>query len=149
MPRPKVSEELRRRIAKACLHCQATKHKCDGLSPCGPCAKKGRSPTCMYSSHSRSYGAHRRRRIKHIGHEDTPSFSSSGRPGTAETPSSTADVAIPASTSEGGDATPSEPSSSSTPRIEIAIPKLSQTIYDTKGRSGTYSPTSLSAGSYV
>ncbi|KAL1865802.1 hypothetical protein VTK73DRAFT_5049 [Phialemonium thermophilum] len=62
MPRPKVTDELRRRVAKACLRCQESKSKCDGLVPCAPCTKRGRQAECDYSLAERSYGRHRRRR---------------------------------------------------------------------------------------
>jgi hypothetical protein len=59
MPRPKVSKQTRQRIAKACIHCQSGKQKCDGLRPCGQCIKRERSSECEYSSHVRSYGRQR------------------------------------------------------------------------------------------
>src|SRR5688572_22969515 len=64
MPRPKVTEQVRRRVAKACITCQATKQKCDGRAPCAPCARRGQTAACSYSSHERAYGARRRRRQK-------------------------------------------------------------------------------------
>jgi hypothetical protein len=62
MPRPKVTEDCRRRVAKACLRCQKSKYKCDGQTPCAQCIKRNRSLACAYSSIERSYGQHRRRR---------------------------------------------------------------------------------------
>ncbi|KAL2813394.1 fungal-specific transcription factor domain-containing protein [Aspergillus granulosus] len=95
MPRPKVSEGARRRIEKACLHCQSTKQKCDGQSPCSPCVKRRQSGNCAYSDHVRSYG-HRRRRAQ--------------KPTSDCKPSETGGV------------------------IEIAVPKLPQSLYDTQGK---------------
>jgi hypothetical protein len=73
MPRPKISEQNRQRIAKACLYCQSSKVKCDGLRPCGQCIKRQRSSECDYSSHLRSYGRQRRRR------QNSPVNRSTGR----------------------------------------------------------------------
>lgn len=131
MPRPKVTEELRRRIAKACLYCQATKQKCDGLTPCSSCSKRGQSTSCAYSSHVRSYGAHRRRRSKPA--ED---------PGQCSVDLST--------TSSPHDGIPShlqrpheEPAQFTS--VEVPIPKLSHKVYDTNGRVGMSQIRSLSS----
>ena len=62
MPRPRVTEESRRRVAKACTACQEGKHKCDGHSPCAKCTARNRASECLYSNIERSYGARRRRR---------------------------------------------------------------------------------------
>lgn len=59
MPPIRVSEG-RRRVAKACILCQTDKKKCDGLCPCGQCIKRERSTSCAYSSHKRLYGRQRR-----------------------------------------------------------------------------------------
>ncbi|CEJ59550.1 hypothetical protein PMG11_08170 [Penicillium brasilianum] len=66
MPRPKVSKQTRQRIAKACIHCQSGKQKCDGLHPCAQCIKRERSSECEYSSHVRSYGRQRLRKTNPI-----------------------------------------------------------------------------------
>ncbi|KAL3456972.1 fungal-specific transcription factor domain-containing protein [Aspergillus heterothallicus] len=97
MPRPKVSDKDRRRIAKACLHCQSTKQKCDGNTPCSACVRHRRSESCAYSDHVRSYGHRRRRR----------------RPQKAALNS-------PLNDAEG--------------TIDIAVPKLPQSLYDTQGK---------------
>ena len=49
MPRPKVSEEHRRRCAQACDNCKRRKEKCDGLIPCNLCRRRGREPECHYT----------------------------------------------------------------------------------------------------
>ena len=116
MPRPKVLEESRQRIAKACLYCQATKQKCDGRAPCVQCRKRGRSNNCAYSTHERSYG---RRRRKHIG---TRQESSS--PGHAAAPFSDG------TQSPEGDVV-NQPAGRMT---DVAVPKLPHNLYDTKGR---------------
>ncbi|KAJ0418645.1 fungal-specific transcription factor domain-containing protein [Aspergillus carlsbadensis] len=95
MPRPKVQESNRRRIANACLHCQSSKLKCDGKSPCTTCARRQQAESCAYSDHVRSYGQRRRRKQK--------------------------------------------PRSNSNPKeadgvIEIAVPRLPQSLYDTRGK---------------
>ncbi|KAL2869596.1 transcription factor domain-containing protein [Aspergillus lucknowensis] len=95
MPRAKVSEESRRRIAKACLHCQSSKQKCDGKSPCSACVRRHCPASCAYSDHVRSYG-HRRRRTQ---------------------------KAVLASERNASDSL-----------NEIAVPKLPQSLYDTRGK---------------
>ncbi|KAL2855813.1 fungal-specific transcription factor domain-containing protein [Aspergillus pseudodeflectus] len=94
MPRPQVQESNRRRIAKACLHCQSAKLKCDGKSPCNTCARRQQPESCAYSDRVRSYG-HRRQRAQ------------KGAPGTN--------------------------SNETDGIIEIAVPKLPQSLYDTRG----------------
>ncbi|KAB8231336.1 uncharacterized protein BDW43DRAFT_282791 [Aspergillus alliaceus] len=61
MPRPKVDERFRKRIAKACTYCQKSKQKCDGLKPCALCVRRDQSASCAYSPHVRSYGRNRSR----------------------------------------------------------------------------------------
>ncbi|KAK7996339.1 hypothetical protein PG991_015806 [Apiospora marii] len=39
----------RTRVLLSCGSCRASKLKCDRLSPCGQCAKKGRSESCAYA----------------------------------------------------------------------------------------------------
>ncbi|KAL2793709.1 fungal-specific transcription factor domain-containing protein [Aspergillus keveii] len=95
MPRPKVQESNRRRIAKACLHCQSSKLKCDGKSPCTACARRQQPESCAYSDHVRSYG-HRRRRAQ--------------KPASNTKPNEADGV------------------------IEIAVPKLPKSLYDTRGK---------------
>lgn len=123
MPRPRVTEELRQRIAKACLYCQATKQKCDGLTPCSSCSKRGRSTSCAYSSHIRSYGVHRRRRSKPS--EENHSGQSCAELSTTPSPHDR----VPSHLQRSDDA-PSQSTS-----IEVPIPKLSQKVYDTNGRA--------------
>ena len=62
MPREKVQEQNRRRIPKACLYCQTSKQKCDGLRPCRQCVKRDQATACNYSPYERSYGRQRHRR---------------------------------------------------------------------------------------
>ena len=50
MPRPKVSDEHRRRVAQACDNCKRRKEKCDGAHPaCNLCRRRGREPECRYT----------------------------------------------------------------------------------------------------
>ena len=131
MPRPKVTEELRRRIATACLHCKEIKQKCDGRTPCAPCNRRGLSAACAYSVIPRSYGARRQRRKKRIV-EDEP----------RQTPrTSSPNASQPTTFTEQTDQTlqnvvsnNSSQLHSSPVGIDVAIPKLSRTMYDTKGK---------------
>ncbi|KAL2844532.1 fungal-specific transcription factor domain-containing protein [Aspergillus pseudoustus] len=95
MPRPKVAESARKRIAKACLGCQTTKQKCDGKSPCSSCLRRRQAESCAYSDHVRSYGHRRQRRLA----------------STIDRKSNDADATI-----------------------DIAVPKLPQSLYDTRGK---------------
>jgi hypothetical protein len=112
MPRPKVLKERRLRIAKACLYCQASKQKCDGLAPCVQCTKRGKSNACVYSAHQRSYG----RRPRDVG-VGQGSASPSEQ---ALLPSS--DMILP------------ESNGMNEPVGSIAVPKLPHDMFDTKGR---------------
>lgn len=49
MPRPKVADENRRRVARACDNCKRRKEKCDGTSPCNLCRRRARETECQYS----------------------------------------------------------------------------------------------------
>ena len=113
MPREEVSEQDRRRITKACLYCQTSKQKCDGLSPCGQCVKRDRVTACSYSPYERSYGRQRRRQKDR---------------------SLEAAVADPSITLNQRGFTNNEIEQD--PGVtRIAIPKLLHNVYDTKGRS--------------
>jgi hypothetical protein len=121
MGRPKVSEQSRRRVNKACLPCKASKYKCDGLKPCASCVKRHSSSTCTYSTHERSYGKHRRRaKTKHTIHERSSS------------PNRSTVGSIPIEDAEPS-TIPYQPSTSS---AEVLVPKISRSIYDTQGRVG-------------
>lgn len=118
MPRPKVSEQYRRRIAKACLYCQTAKLKCDGLLPCVQCVKRNKFTSCAYSSHERSYGSRRRRRkdVETAKSSTTPTMDPS-----SSTPSHSSHEVDKASTV-----------------ADITVPKISHNLYDAKGRVCTY-----------
>lgn len=49
MPRPRVKDEDRRRVSRACDNCKRRKEKCDGQSPCNLCKRRGCEPECVYS----------------------------------------------------------------------------------------------------
>ncbi|KAH8805406.1 hypothetical protein F5884DRAFT_678776 [Xylogone sp. PMI_703] len=118
MPRPKVTDEDRRRILKACIFCQTTKQKCDGLTPCAQCRRRGRSITCAYSAHERSYGRRRRRR------KDTDTLESA--------------VPLAHISSKKPEPDPLRPDNRDEQLgctvTKVAIPRLPHHIYDTKGR---------------
>jgi hypothetical protein len=120
MPRPKVLEDSRRRVAKACLYCQASKSKCDGQKPCAPCVRRSRSSGCAYSAHERSYGVHRRRT------ERTRRVTSAQQLSTG----SSADEEIMQPTP----LRRSQPMP--TPSQDIPIPEMTGPMYDNKGRLG-------------
>ncbi|KAF2796944.1 hypothetical protein K505DRAFT_192414, partial [Melanomma pulvis-pyrius CBS 109.77] len=50
MPRPKVADGARQRVANACQPCKTNKQKCDGKTPCFLCTRRGRATRCIYSS---------------------------------------------------------------------------------------------------
>lgn len=49
MPRPRVKDEDRKRVARACDTCKRRKEKCDGNQPCLLCRRRGREPDCVFS----------------------------------------------------------------------------------------------------
>ncbi|KAL4896110.1 hypothetical protein BDV59DRAFT_191355 [Aspergillus ambiguus] len=124
MPRPKVDERFRKRISKACLHCQKTKQKCDGLMPCRKCVRRNQTSSCVYSTHERSYGRRRNRRNR-IDSRDAQRI----EPNTSASPPSypTEPNGRPTNV-YGANGTVKEP--------EVAVPGLSQVLYDNKGRIG-------------
>jgi hypothetical protein len=70
MPRPKVSDENRRRVAHACDNCKRRKEKCDGANPCNLCRRRGREPECHYSDGPvRSNRVHKLKGSLDISHE--------------------------------------------------------------------------------
>ncbi|OBR03339.1 Fungal specific transcription factor domain-containing protein [Colletotrichum higginsianum IMI 349063] len=59
MPRPPVRPEDRKRSAKACVACRATKKRCDAAQPCRACVNRGVGALCTYPQQSRNRRAHR------------------------------------------------------------------------------------------
>lgn len=49
MPRPRVKDEDRKRVARACDTCKRRKEKCDGQHPCLLCKRRGREPECVFT----------------------------------------------------------------------------------------------------
>ncbi|KAJ9636543.1 hypothetical protein H2204_005376 [Knufia peltigerae] len=49
MPRPRVKDEDRKRVARACDTCKRRKEKCDGQYPCLLCKRRGREPECVFT----------------------------------------------------------------------------------------------------
>ncbi|KIV91916.1 hypothetical protein PV10_06407 [Exophiala mesophila] len=49
MPRPRVKDEDRKRVSRACDTCKRRKEKCDGQHPCLLCKRRGREPECVFS----------------------------------------------------------------------------------------------------
>lgn len=49
MPRPRVKDEDRRRVSRACDNCKRRKEKCDGQCPCNLCKRRGCEPECVFS----------------------------------------------------------------------------------------------------
>ncbi|EAU33154.1 predicted protein [Aspergillus terreus NIH2624] len=124
MPRPKVDERTRKRINKACLYCQKTKQKCDGLTPCGKCARRNESRSCAYSPHERSYG-HRRRRQKPTAHCQTDIRHTE-----------TVEANAPAATARPAGSNQLSGTRPSVKESEVTVPGLSQVLYDNKGQIG-------------
>ncbi|KAL7817994.1 hypothetical protein V8C44DRAFT_319806 [Trichoderma aethiopicum] len=117
MPRHNGSEK-RTRIAKACILCQTHKTKCDGLCPCGQCIKRERSSTCSYSSHRRLYGRQR------------PWPKEADMDVSRETKTTTIKI-------EETQDDRLDPGLRERDGIHIAIPKVPNTMRDTKGRAST------------
>ncbi|KAF2012454.1 hypothetical protein BU24DRAFT_411825 [Aaosphaeria arxii CBS 175.79] len=122
MPRPKVTEARRQRVAKACIPCQEGKYKCDATMPCAQCAKRGRSESCEYSSLERSYGRHRRRIPKPLSSQQSPTLLS--HESTLSAPPSNHSGQSPNLNSNVSKATV----------LEVNAPAVPQTLYDTRGR---------------
>ncbi|RMZ79710.1 hypothetical protein DV738_g3146, partial [Chaetothyriales sp. CBS 135597] len=49
MPRPRVRDEDRKRVAQACDTCKRRKEKCDGQHPCLLCRRRGREAECAFT----------------------------------------------------------------------------------------------------
>ncbi|RMZ90826.1 hypothetical protein DV736_g1921, partial [Chaetothyriales sp. CBS 134916] len=49
MPRPRVRDEDRKRVAQACDTCKRRKERCDGQHPCLLCKRRGREPECTFT----------------------------------------------------------------------------------------------------
>ena len=81
MPRPRVRDEDRKRVARACDTCKRRKEKCDGQHPCGLCQKRGREPECTFTegfSARRSTGG-KRESVVSPGDNWTPGSGTHGR----------------------------------------------------------------------
>lgn len=59
MPRPRVKDEDRKRVARACDTCKRRKEKCDGQQPCLLCKRRGREPECIFTEAYSRRGSHR------------------------------------------------------------------------------------------
>lgn len=59
MPRPRVKDEDRKRVARACDVCKRRKEKCDGQHPCLLCKRRGREPECVFTEEYSKRGTHR------------------------------------------------------------------------------------------
>lgn len=49
MPRPRVKDEDRKRVARACDTCKRRKEKCDGNQPCLLCRRRNREGECVFT----------------------------------------------------------------------------------------------------
>jgi len=67
MPRPRVKDEDRKRVARACDTCKRRKEKCDGQQPCLLCKRRGREPECVFTD------AYSRRGVNHHHHRSSQS----------------------------------------------------------------------------
>jgi len=50
MPRQPVKPQDRRRVARACEQCKASKKRCNGVQPCNTCKKKSQHGFCHYTA---------------------------------------------------------------------------------------------------
>lgn len=77
MPRPRVRPEDRQRAPKACEPCKIAKKRCDSVTPCRTCVKKGIAPSCTYAMSRGRRGHGRGRWQEGQGGATTVSHSSS------------------------------------------------------------------------
>ena len=59
---PVVGAESEKRVARACIHCSASKVKCDNKRPCGRCIRTKRTATCQDIPRRKRTGRSKRRR---------------------------------------------------------------------------------------
>ena len=126
MPRPKVSDEHRRRCAQACDNCKRRKEKCDGLKPCNLCRRRGREPECYYTD-----GPVRTTRTTHLRKKSVELRDNTGN-------SSDAEIAIESllnlSGSRSGPKTPHPDDSHSGQGFHAPVPKFARLLKDGKGK---------------
>ncbi|RJE25883.1 hypothetical protein PHISCL_01790 [Aspergillus sclerotialis] len=131
MPRPKVDERFRKRIAKACQYCRLTKQKCDGLIPCKNCQRRDRSDSCAYSPEQPNRRHRSRRKRMQI-----PTGLSQ------ETIGSEVSDAVTNSSQKNEETRSSQSYQGNTfsNGQEVSVPGLSHVLYDNQGKVGGYSP---------
>ncbi|KIX92967.1 uncharacterized protein Z520_11240 [Fonsecaea multimorphosa CBS 102226] len=59
MPRPRVRDEDRKRVARACDTCKRRKEKCDGQQPCLLCKRRCREAECIFTEAYSKRGSQR------------------------------------------------------------------------------------------
>jgi hypothetical protein len=91
MPRPRVKDEDRKRVARACDTCKRRKEKCDGQHPCLLCKRRGREPECVFTEGHSKRGS-------------SLSHSSSHRPGRGSNPSSAHPITLQDALTDSNDA---------------------------------------------
>lgn len=129
MPRPKIDEASRRRITHACRHCKTVKQKCDGLSPCVQCVKRGRPLACEYEPRINPGGLRRRRRRSRVSGEQERESPSSQVSQAALLP-----IVKDSEESQRPDTRPGSIEDAS----ELVVPRMSQVLYNSKGEPGLF-----------
>ncbi|EXJ93937.1 hypothetical protein A1O1_02330 [Capronia coronata CBS 617.96] len=148
MPRPRVKDEDRKRVARACDTCKRRKEKCDGQHPCLLCKRRGREPECVftegYSKRGSGVGAAGPRR-----HDSTGSLASSstqtmtlkGSDALDEPHSNDAEIAIESLLTLSGSGTrsaPKSPREDGTEHDDVSskapVPKLARLLRDGRGK---------------
>ncbi|EXJ92148.1 hypothetical protein A1O3_00698 [Capronia epimyces CBS 606.96] len=132
MPRPRVKDEDRKRVARACDTCKRRKEKCDGQHPCLLCKRRGRDLECVFSEGYSKRGSRRQ-----------DSVASSSQPMTlrdALTDSNDAEIAIESlltlSGSRSAAKSPQEEKDEDADAVisRAPVPKLARLLRDGRGK---------------
>jgi hypothetical protein len=129
MPRPKIDEKFRRRIAHACRYCKAKKQKCDGKSPCVQCVKHSRPSACEYAPRENTSGLLRRRRWVQVETEDINGVSRSEE----------VQPTVPLDVRNTGELRQRDIARKSNEEFsELVVPRRSQVLYNSKGEASMF-----------
>lgn len=139
MPRPRVKDEDRKRVSRACDTCKRRKEKCDGQHPCLLCKRRGREPECVFSDGFVKRASTASRQL----HEDStdpeaPSPAQSMTLRDALNESNDAEIAIESLlTLSGSRSAPKSPHYDRDPDALISrapVPKLARLLRDGRGK---------------
>lgn len=133
MPRPRVKDENRKRVARACDTCKRRKEKCDGSQPCLLCKRRAKQDECHYSDGKRPSPSRR---------QSTSSQPSSTRVGETLSSSRDAEIAVESLLTLSGNRSaartprdePRRPVSATHGPSHAPVPKLSRLLHDGHGK---------------